>query len=1047
MVSRHLPEQVPAPAPDVRKTVTILFADIVDSSRLSRTLDPEAFRDVLARYFGDLSAIVRRHGGVVEKYIGDALMAVFGVPVLHEDDALRAVRAAVEMRERLAVLNGDLAAMWGVRIASRIGVHTGEVIAGDHRLGHMFVTGEPVNLAKRLEEAASANEILIGPPTHRLVRDAVVVEPGGARAVGQDPAVLALAVVDIRAHAPGLARRFDSPFVGRQQQSAQLAALFARVAGERACQVVKLFGNAGVGKSRLVREFTSGLAADVKVLSGRCLPYGEGITYWPLAEIVREITRAEGFDPGQQTAPTLATLLDDDPNAQRLADTLAEAVGQGGAGGSITEETFWAVRRLFEALARAGPVVVVLDDLHWAEPTFLDLIEYVAAFTRQSPLLLVCVARPELTEIRPGWADDERNASSIRLEPLSGFECRELIANLLDRAPMPHAVETMIAVAAEGNALFAKELVAKLVDEQLLIRAGDRWIAAPELVALPVPASIDALLAARIDGLPGEERAVLTAAAVEGAVFHRGAVAELARGVAGSVLDLALLSLLRRDLIRRDSPDFPGEEAYRFRHILIRDAAYRSLSKTTRADLHERYAAWLEAAADERLREYEEIVGYHFEQAFGYRLALGIRNARADSLAARACVKLEAAGRRALVRTDLPAAIGLIDRAARLLADTDPRRPALLVEVAAALIRCGRLQQVGPVLDEASRLAAVSGDERAAAQVLVQQQFLQLLQVEEGGTEEAARVVAQVVPVFERCSDELGLCRARRLEAWLHWNEARAEAAAESWERAAAHARVTGDRHEYDEILTWIASSLWFGPAPAEEGIRRCEAMLLEVRESPEAEAAILRHLSGLHAMAGRFAHARELLASSAALCAELGLTLNAATHQNEAFVELLAGDAAAAEASLRVCYRALEAMGERAFRSTTAAMLARTLLEQGRLAEAEDLALLSAELASSGDLLTQLLWRGVRARVLAARGEFAEAAALARAAVELATATDFLNCRGDAVLDQSRVLGMSGKRQEAVEAARDGLALYERKGNVVAAGQARQHLGEVMKM
>jgi len=393
-------------------------------------------------------------------------------------------------------------------------------------------------------------------------------------------------------------------------------------------------------------------------------------------------------------------------------------------------------------------------------------------------------------------------------------------------------------------------------------------------------------------------------------VFHRGALAELAGSAPGSPLDAALLSLVRRDLIRRNSPNFAGEEAFRFRHVLIRDAAYGMLPKSARAELHERYASWLERSAEERLREYEEIIGYHLEQAFGYRMALGARNARAN----------------ALVRADLAAAIGLLERAFRLLAPGDPRRPGLLVEIAAALLRSGRLLQVGPVLEEAQSLATAGCDERTVAHAMIQQQFLRLLQVEERGTEEAAQVVARVVPVFERCGDDLGLCRARRLEAWLHWNEARAEAAAESWERAATHARVTGDRHEYDEILTWIASSLWLGPTPAEDGIRRCEAMRAELRESPEAEAAILRHMAGLHAMVGQFDLARRLLATGQALCAELGLTLNAATAQNEAFVELLAGNPAAAEVSLRVGYRTLEEMGERAFRSTTAALLAHLL-------------------------------------------------------------------------------------------------------------------------
>lgn len=1030
------------PAPDVRKTVTILFTDLVDSSRLSHTLDPEALRNLLARYFGELSAIVQRHGGIVEKYIGDAIMAVFGVPILHEDDALRAVRAAVEMRDALAILNRELEAGWGVRLASRIGVNTGEVIAGDHTQGHFFVIGKAVNVAKRLEEAAAANEILIGGSTHRLVRNAVVVEPSGPRALKlkHGEAIHALVVVDVLAHAPGLARRFDSPFVGRKREHSVLATMFSKAVSERACHLLTVLGGAGVGKSRLVREFTGGLAGDVTILRGRCLPYGEGITYWPLAEIVRDITRAEGLDPGEQSAATIAARLAGDQKADLITECVAEALGFGGARRGTSEETFWAVRRLFEALAQAGPLVIVVDDLHWAELTFLDLIEHVADFSRDSPILLVCIARPELLDTRPGWGSGKLNATSILLEPLSEVECRELISNLLDRGPLPPAVESRIAGAAEGNALFAEELVGMLVDDGLLTRKDDRWIASPDLCELPVPSTIHALLAARLEGLPADERAILTTAAVEGAVFHRGAIAELARPALDAALDKGLLALVRRDLIRRDVADFAGEEAYRFRHILIRDAAYCSLPKNARADLHERYAAWLELTAEDRLREFEEIVGYHLEQAFRYCVALGSRDSRAASLAARASERLEAAGRRALVRSDLPTAIGLLERVSRLLPTDDPRRTALLAELGAALIECGRLTEAGCVLNEAGRLAAAADNECVASHVLVQQQFLRLLHVVEGGTEEAARTAALVIPVFERCGDDLGLCRARRLEAWLYWNEARAEAAAESWERAATYARLAGDRHQYNEILTWIASSLWFGPTPAEEGIRRCEAMREEVRESPESEAAILRHLASLHAMIGRFALARQLLATSNAAYADLGLTLNAATSQNEAVVELLAGNPAAAEESLRTGYRALEEMGERAFRSTTAALLAWAIIEQGRDEEAEGLAELSARLAASGDLLTQILWRRVRARVLARRAEIQEAKALAREAVAIAEKTDFVNYRADALLDLSQVLEAS-RGDGAVAAASRALHLYELKGNAVAAAATRLRL------
>ena len=809
------------------------------------------------------------------------------------------------------------------------------------------------------------------------------------------------------------------------------------VVRDRACHLLTVLGGAGVGKSRLVREFTGGLAGDVTVLRGRCLPYGEGITYWPLAEIVREITRAEGRDPGEQSASTIAARLAGDEKAELIAERVAEALGLGGAGGATSEETFWAVRRLFEALARAGPLVIVVDDLHWAEPTFLDLIEHVADFSRDFPILLVCIARPELLDKRPGWGDGKPKATSILLEPLSEAECRELISNLLDRAPLPPAAESRIAGAAEGNALFAEELVAMLVDDALLTREDDRWVASSDLSELPVPSTIHALLAARIEGLPADERAILMTAAVEGAVFHRGAVGEL-RPALDTALEDGLQALVSRDLIRPETADFAGEKAYRFRHILIRDAAYRSLPKNARADLHERFAAWLELTAGDRLREFEEIVGYHLEQAFQYRVALGPLDSRAALLAARASERLEAAGRRALVRSDLPAAIGLLERVSRLLPTDDPRRIALLAELGAALIERGRLAEAGRVLDEAERLAAAADDQRAASHVLVQQQFLRLLHGEEGGLEEAARAAAMVIPVFERLGDDLGLCHARRLEAWFSLNEARAEAAAAAWERAAVHARRAGDRHEFYEILTWIASMLWFGPTPAAEGIRRCEAMRAEVRESPESEAAILRQLACLNAIVGRFALARELIATSNATYADLGLTLFLAGSEHEAVVELLAGNPAAAEKSARAAYRALEEMGERAFRSTMAATLALVILEQGRDEEAEALAEISARLGASGDLMTQTRWRRVRARVLARRAEIRAAEALAREALAIAEATDFVNDRADALIDLSHVLEASRRCDEAVVAASGAMHLYELKGNVVAAAATR---------
>ncbi|OWV98654.1 guanylate cyclase [Rhizobium sp. R72] len=1040
------PEPSRKPAQDVRKTITILIADIVDSSRLSLTLDPEALRNLLARYFDEMISTIQRHGGVVERYLGDEIMAVFGVPVLHEDDALRAVSAAVEMRDALATLNHELETVWGVQLTHRIGLNTGEVFTGIDSQGHRFLTGEAVRVTKRLQEAAAPNEILIGEATYKLVRHAVVVESSSARAVKHGEKFPAIIVVSVIARATGFQRRFEAPFVGRERQRAIISAIYGDLISNRTSHLLTVLGEAGVGKSRLVSEVTGSLPSEMIVAHGRCLPYGEGITYWPLADIVREITRVGGGDTGKQSVAAIAEILAGVDKAKLITERIAELLGFGQGDPSTREETFWAVRRLFEVFARERPLVIVVEDLHWADPTFLDLIEHLVDFSRGFPIVVVGAARPELLDIRPDWGRGKTNATTVALEPLSEAESRDMILNLLDRLPLSPAVESTITRAVGGNPLFAEELVAMLIEEELLRRNEDCWVARSDLSELPVPSTINALLAARLESLPFLERAILTAAAVEGAVFHRSAVNELA-GPALDALGDGLLALVRRDLIRPEAPTFAGEKAYRFRHVLIRDAAYRSLPKNARADLHERFAAWLELTAADRMREFEEIVGYHLEQAFQYRVSLGPRDVHTASLAARACERLEAAGRRALVRSNLPAAIGLLERVSRLLPTDDLQRIALLAELSGALIESGRLDHAGRVLDEAERLAATAGDQRLVARVLVQRQFLHLLRGEAGGLEKAARAAAVVIPVFERLGDDLGLCRARRLEAWLYFNGARGEAAAAAWERAAAHARRAGDRHEHNEILTWIASSLWFGPTPAAEGIHRCEAMRAEVRESPESEAAILRQLACLNAIVGRFAIARELIATSNATYADLGLTLYVASSEHEAVVELLAGNPAAAERSARAAYRALEEMGERAFRSTMAASLAVVILEQGRDEEAEDFAKLSSQLAASGDLVTQVRWRRVRARVLARQAEIQAAEALAREALAIAEATDFVNDHADALVDLSHVLEASRRRDDAVAAASAALHLYELKGNVVAAAATRLRLGKLVKM
>jgi class 3 adenylate cyclase len=635
-----LREEAP-PAREVRKTVSIVFSDVTGSTALGEQLDPESLRRVMSRYFDEMQAVVEAHEGTVEKFIGDAVMAVFGIPVLHEDDAVRAVRAAAEMRERLTGLNEELERDWGVTIAVRTGVNTGEVVAGDASSGgQRFATGDAVNVAKRLEEAAPPNEILLGETTHRLVRDAVEVEQVEPLELkGKGERVSAYRLLSIEAGAEGRARRLDSPMVGRERERALLERAYERAAGERGCHLFTVLGAAGVGKSRLLAEFLKGLGDSATIVSGRCLPYGSGITFWPVLEVVRKLY-------GEELVPAITASLAGDENAELIAKRVAAAVGLDESPGPA-EETFWAVRKLFEAQAREKPLVLVFDDLQWGQPTFLDLVEHVADWSRDAPILLICLARPEFLDDRPGWGGGKFNATSVLLEPLSEEDSTELVLNLLGKAGLAEDVRARITDAAEGNPLFVEEMLAMLIDDGLLQRSNGDWVTSGDFESVAVPPTIQALLAARLDRLGSNERAVIERASVEGKVFHRGGVVELSATEARGEVTGHLQTLVRKELVRPDSAALPGEDAFRFRHLLIRDAAYEGMPKELRAELHERFAAWLERVAGNRRSEYEEILGYHLEQAYGYRVELAPIDEAVRELGKRASEHLESAGRRA----------------------------------------------------------------------------------------------------------------------------------------------------------------------------------------------------------------------------------------------------------------------------------------------------------------------------------------------------------------------------------------------------------------
>lgn len=689
-----------AAAQPFRKVVTIVFCDLVDSTKLAERLDPEPLRQVITHYFEAMSDALVRHGGTIEKFVGDAVMAVFGIPTAREDDALRAVRAAAEMRDTLGELNDQLDLRWGVRLQARTGVNTGEVVAGDSSQGQAFASGDAINVAARLEQAAAAGEILIGEHTHKLVRDAVRVEPVLPLDLkGKSEPVPAFRLVDIAHHAAGLDRGLNSPLVGRERELALLRETFDRAVAERACELVTVVGPAGIGKSRLAKDLAHSLSGEATVVAGRCLSYGEGLTFWPLREVVEGLAGTDDGESSEEAQARIARLLPANDDTGTIVERVAGALGLADAAADPTE-TFWAVRKLLEAAADQRPLVILFEDIHWAEPTFLELIEHLAGTIRDVPVLILAGARTDLFDVRPDFPGDVANATRLELQPLSGADSRVLIEHLLGDAAAAADLPDRVFTGAEGNPLFVEELVRMLVDERHIARDEAGVSSVRGLSAVSVPPTLHALLAARLDRLEPAERGVVETAAVVGRSFGGGAVLELSRGEDRSELDRHLGALVRKQLIEPDGGRFAGEETFSFTHILVRDVAYQGILKGLRTDLHARFADWLEREAGERAGEYEEILGYHLERAYRYLTELGPIDERGRELAARAAARVGSSGGRALARGDIRPAVGLLERAVSLLPEDDPARRDLTVKLGIALAETGQLSRADALLHD-----------------------------------------------------------------------------------------------------------------------------------------------------------------------------------------------------------------------------------------------------------------------------------------------------------------------------------------------------------
>jgi class 3 adenylate cyclase len=1032
-----------------RKTVTVVFTDLAGSGSLGQRLDPESLAVVMGRWFDHMRALFERHGGRVQKFVGDAVVAVFGIPVVNEDDALRAVRAAAGLRGGLGPLNAELERDWGVTLQTRTGVNTGEVVTGDPAIGDALVLGDAVNVAARLEQVAAPGEVLLGQSTYRLVRDAVEAErvtPLHLR--GKGAPVVAYRLGQVDPGAPGHARRQDAPIVGREPELRLVAWMYERVVATASCHLLTVLGQAGVGKTRLVGEAVADLPG-ATVLRGRCLSYGEGITWWPVAEIVRQAAGIADTDlPAPATAKLRRLLADDrrDPDdppsgpegreREHIATRIAQLIGLEAAPGPA-EDAAWAFRRLLELLAARAPLVVVLDDLHWAEPGLLDLVEHVADYGRGAPILLVAMARPEFLEQRPGWAGGKLNATTMLLESLDEAAATRLLAELAGPLSLPETATRPITRAAEGNPLFLEELLAALVEEGRLRRQDGRWVAA-DLADLGIPPSIQALLAARLDRLEDAERAVLERAAVAGQMFEQRAVVELSPPAERGTVPARLQALVRRELLRPSPSRLAGDQGFQFRHLLVRDAAYDAIPKQTRAELHELFAVWVERMAGPRLRELEEIVGYHLEQAWRYRAELGIVDQRNRRLATAAARRLGAAGRRALGRGDLPAASKLLERALSLLPAGDPGGQELLVELADVLVATGELPRAEQILGQVAAAARDHGDERLAAHASVGRLRMEVGVASDLDAAAIQHQTGQAIAIFAEFEDQRGLAKAWGLLAALGFLRCRITEAEAAAGQAITHARLARD----DPAESWargvLAQGAFWGPVPATDGIRRCQELLAQAAGNRRSELTALQSLAGLQAMAAQPEEALATVEQTLALAGDMGENRVASLAREFAASALaMAGELAAAERQLRQGIRVLERQGESGMRSNMTVDLAHVLHRLGRPEEALRVALAGRAIAAHDDLFTQVRWRGAAARSLALQGRVAEAERLAAEAVELAEPTDMLTMRGDALLDQAAVAAAAGRPEDAARAALAALDLYRAKGNRAGAALA----------
>lgn len=971
--------------PTERKTVTVV---VLGLEQADWALDPEVAQPVIAECVDSAAEVIAQHGGTVERFVGSTVVGVFGLLSSYEDDALRAVRAARALSRAIAGQS---------QVNALIGVESGEILIRDLRSEPLSTSGAPFTVAARLQRAAAAGEVLIGDEARRLVRDAVLLDPMETSAGDGHPWRL----LDVIPGAPAVARSFDAPMVGRLTELGRLRAALDQVVRHQRARRVTVVGEAGIGKSKLAREFAAALAPDTLVLTGHCPAYGQGITFWPLREVV---VQATGDDAGTGLRKLLAHHPDQDVMANQIAAATGLTPHQ-----AVADKLFPGVRCLLEGLAASRPAVVVLEDLHWAQPTFLDLIEYLVDGTRAA-VLLVCLTRPELLDDQPAWRETTRHSQAMVLGPLGAEGAAKLAADRLTGRTLTRQALSRVIHTAQGNPLYLEQILAAVDTD------GE----------FTIPPSLQALLAARLDRLGPAERDVLRCASVVGADFSREALDTLLPEQAHPHVDRHLESLTRKELIR---PTKDGE--YRFHHVLIQLAAYRSITHEQRSQLHEGYAYWLKNAGTPSHPSLDELVGYHLEQAYVHRRALGARDAVTCELAVQAGETLVRAGRRAYGRFDIAAAENLWSRATALLPPSHQQRHEIVRRLAEAYQVLGRhadadsmlsaLRPADPVIEQEVRM------ERARIHLFTGPDPIPLREIETD--------IEQAMDVFDRAGNESGLALACYLLWEVHLRRADPQEMERVARRSLAHAGRSADPRDDTAARVAVAETLLQGPTSVTDGLRECAEMVTwRGTEHP----VVLAQMAHLTAMLGEFAEARELIARARHVMVERIRARRPFMFiaQYSAAIELLAGQEAAAEEELRTALRLATEMGERTCRAQTAARLSR-LLAEAHSPDAETFSSMSIDAAPADDVPSQALVRAARAKALLSHEDHHDARRLAREAVGLVP-RGMPILRGELLVNLAEILVQTGELDEAVTAVGEAVDLYGAKGDIESAARAR---------